>query len=286
MTSSLRIRDRGYNGGDRQQKQLPTEAPYIAFVGNLPQGVVQGDVIQIFPNLDVKNVRLVKDKETDKFKGFCYVEFETLDDLKEALTLDGRIKLADSPSLLRIDIAEQKKDRGGFNNRGGRGGGFGQRGGRDGGGRDGGGRSYQNDSYGGSRDGGGRRDDFDRNRGGPGSSSGGRGFGRSSDDRPQNRGRYGQFSGEDGGERQQDNWGGRDGGGQRNYDRGGGRSSNDRDDRYGNYGRRDGGGGGGGRGRGGDRPEFEPRPEISKWLNCGGWIVLLLTDFCAPSCRR
>lgn len=253
----------GYNG-DRPPKQLPTEPPYIAFVGNLPQGVLQGDVMQIFQDFDVKSVRIVKDKETDKFKGFCYVEFETLEQLKEALLLDGRIKLEDAPGLLRIDIAEQRNRGGGFGGRGGRGGGggggFSQRGGgvgRDGGG--GGGRSYQNDNYG--RDGGGRRDgDFDRNRGGAGG-SGGRGFGR--DDRPpQNRGRYGQFSGEDGpGGERSDSWGGRDGGG-RNFDRGGSRG-NDRDDRYGNYGRRDGGAGGGGRGRGGDRPEFEPRPEIN-----------------------
>ena len=98
------------NYGDRGGKQLPTEAPFIAYVGNLPQGLVQGDVEKIFENFEVKNVRLVKDRETDQFKGFCYVEFETLDNLERALEFDGRIKLDDISAPLRIDIAERKKN--------------------------------------------------------------------------------------------------------------------------------------------------------------------------------
>lgn len=97
-------------GGERARRPLPTEPPYIAYVGNLPQGVVQGDLNKIFKDYTVKNVRLVKDKETDVFKGFCYVEFETLDELKQALDLDGVIMLNDSFAALRIDIAEQKKN--------------------------------------------------------------------------------------------------------------------------------------------------------------------------------
>lgn len=93
------------------KKPLPTEPPYLAFVGNLPQGIVQGDVKKIFPNQYVKHVRLVNDKDTDLFKGFCYVEFESLSDLKDALELDGRIALDDADAPLRIDVAEQKKDR-------------------------------------------------------------------------------------------------------------------------------------------------------------------------------
>lgn len=82
----------------------------MAFVGGLPQGIVQGDVTNIFQQFVVKNVRLVKDKETDAFKGFCYVEFATLEDLEKALNLDGIIQLDDIPSPLRIDVAEQKKN--------------------------------------------------------------------------------------------------------------------------------------------------------------------------------
>lgn len=77
----------------------------------MPQGLVQGDIIKIFENQTVKGVRLVKDRETDQFKGFCYVEFESVTDLEQALELDGRIQLEGYSSALRIDIAEQKKDR-------------------------------------------------------------------------------------------------------------------------------------------------------------------------------
>lgn len=89
---------------------MPTEPPYLAFVGNLPQGLVQGDVNLIFDKMTVRSVRLVKDRETDQFKGYCYVEFETLEDLKEALNLDGQIILDNASEALRIDIADQKKN--------------------------------------------------------------------------------------------------------------------------------------------------------------------------------
>lgn len=93
------------------KRPLPTEPPYLAYVGNLPQGLVQGDVLKIFPKLKVKSVRLVKDRETDHFKGYCYVEFEDLDDLKAALELDSLIELDKSQETLRIDVAEPKKNR-------------------------------------------------------------------------------------------------------------------------------------------------------------------------------
>lgn len=91
---------------------MPTEPPYLAFVGNLPQGLVQGDVAKIFKEIKVKHVRLVNDRETDKFRGYCYVEFDSIDDLSSALNLDGCLFLDNAEDPLRIDIAEQKnKDR-------------------------------------------------------------------------------------------------------------------------------------------------------------------------------
>ncbi|XP_034489506.1 eukaryotic translation initiation factor 4H isoform X2 [Drosophila innubila] len=210
---------RGGFGGERHVRQLPTEPPFIAYVGNLPQGLVQGDVTKIFKDFEVKNVRLVKDRETDMFKGFCYVEFETLDNLERALECDGRIKLDDLSAPLRIDIADRKKnERPG----GGNGGGMSRDGGRDGfqkrgpprqggssqsysrggpgtgGGREAGGgsgnrgdsRGSYNDNYGGHSD---------RSRGGASS-----GMNRGYNDRPLNRGRYGNFNNDERFDRNQD----------------------------------------------------------------------------------
>lgn len=79
-------------GGNRR-RPLPVEPPYTAYVGHLPKGIVQGDVNKIFENFKVKSVRLVRDRDTDEFKGFCYVEFDDLDSLERAIALDSSINV-------------------------------------------------------------------------------------------------------------------------------------------------------------------------------------------------
>ncbi|KAF7271745.1 hypothetical protein GWI33_015423 [Rhynchophorus ferrugineus] len=182
--------NRDYGGGGRRggRKPLPTEPPFVAYVGNLPTGVVQGDVNKIFNKLRVKNVRLVMDKETDKFKGFCYVEFETVRDLEDAISLNGGVDV--DGNVIKIDVAEGKRnDRPGFD-RGGRGGGMNRR-------------RPPHNSY---NDG-----DFERRTAGGGGPPRGGPGGFQDASRSGHRGNYGNFTGDEGG-----NWnqrGGARGGG-------------------------------------------------------------------------
>ncbi|KAL5275774.1 EIF4H family protein [Megaselia abdita] len=217
---------------------MPTEAPFIAYVGNLPKGLVQGDVMTIFHNLDIKNVRLVKDKETDVFKGFGYVEFETLDHLQQALELDGLITLDEALHPLRIDIAEQRKNdnRGGFNKAGGASGNNNNN--RTGPPRQGNNQhqQQQQNQYNRRNDNRSYNDYNERNRGA------GAGPNRFNNDRPPNRGRYGNFS-DDRNDRYNNDQQRND---QRNNREGsyGGNSRDGGGERYNNFSRNRGGGGG------------------------------------------
>lgn len=77
----------------RQRNPLPDEGPFTAFVGNLPGDTVQGDLDIIFNKEkgNIVNVRLVRDRETDEFKGICFVEFADRETLASALEVDGAV---------------------------------------------------------------------------------------------------------------------------------------------------------------------------------------------------
>jgi len=233
--SSGRYRDQGDRGNrsgggggggsyGNRQKQIPTEPPYTAYVGNLPDGIVQGDLETMFENSKVKNVRMVRDKETDRFKGFCYVEFDTSTDLIHALDYNGVLC---EGKTLRVDVAERRKnDRGNDRSGGGGGGSDWSRGGGRTGGRGG------FDGGFGDRDRGGRGGSFGDQRGGGGGGSFGDSRGGSfGDQRGGPRSRFGDDRSSRG------SYGGGGGGGG-GYDRRGGEGGYDR--REGGYDRRDG----------------------------------------------
>jgi len=229
--SSGRYRDQGDRGNrsgggnyGSRQKQIPTEPPYTAFVGNLPDGIVQGDLETMFENSKVKNVRMVRDKETDRFKGFCYVEFDTPNDLIHALDYNGVLC---EGKTLKVDVAERRKnDRG--NDRGGGGGGDWGRNNR------GGGRPGYDGGFGGRSDRGGGSFGDQRSGGSFGDSRGGS-FG---DQRGGSRNRYGDDRGSrssygggydrrgEGGYERRDGYDRRDGQGYTNF---GGRPRRDSD---------------------------------------------------------
>uniref|UniRef100_A0A914YT49 RRM domain-containing protein n=1 Tax=Panagrolaimus superbus TaxID=310955 RepID=A0A914YT49_9BILA len=110
-------------GGKREKKPIPEEGPYRSFVGNLPHDMVQGEFDQIFQGLSINSIHMMRDRETDVFKGFAYVEFGNREDLEKALDLDG---VEFDKKIVRIDVAEdRRKDRPnkfGPSTRGGRGG--------------------------------------------------------------------------------------------------------------------------------------------------------------------
>uniref|UniRef100_A0A7E4ZRS1 RRM domain-containing protein n=1 Tax=Panagrellus redivivus TaxID=6233 RepID=A0A7E4ZRS1_PANRE len=167
----------GPRGGYRRaQKPIPDEGPYRSFVGNLPNDTIQGDFDSLFSGLQIQSVHMMRDRETDQFKGFAYVEFGSREDLEKALLLDG----ADFDGhIVRVDVAEDRRGnkggrgggpgghRGG-SERGGRGGGFGNRDGGFGGNRDGGFGGNRDGGFGGNRDGG-----FGGNKFGGGAGGGG-----------------------------------------------------------------------------------------------------------------
>lgn len=106
-------------GGAPRNHVIPNEPPYTAYIGNAPETMVQGDFEQhLFVGLKVKQVRLVRDRQTDRFRGnfdhkdykkwnpnnnslslsffvvgFAYVDFEDAESLRSAIALDGTVRI-------------------------------------------------------------------------------------------------------------------------------------------------------------------------------------------------
>ncbi|VDC04924.1 unnamed protein product [Peniophora sp. CBMAI 1063] len=101
--------DRGGGFPPREDLPLPTSPPYTAFVGNMAFDLSEQDLEAFFDGLSVKSVKVIKDRD-DRPKGFGYVEFGSLDDLKGALAKSGT-PLAGR--TVRISVAEPPKERDG-----------------------------------------------------------------------------------------------------------------------------------------------------------------------------
>lgn len=95
----------------QQVESIPNTAPFTAHLGNISYDISEEDVNEFFQDQKVVGLRLPR--EGTRLKGYGYVEFETRDDLIEALGLDGQI-LRGRP--LRVSIGTQ-----GTNARGGQG---------------------------------------------------------------------------------------------------------------------------------------------------------------------
>ncbi len=142
------------------------------YVGNLPYEATEEQVREMFvPHGAVESVAMINDRETGRFRGFCFVEMPDAGATAAIAALDGKEY---GGRNLRVNEARPKEEGGGGGGGGGRrsggGGGYGGGGGGYGGGggerRGGGGGGYG--GGGGERRGGGgeRRGGGDRDRGG------------------------------------------------------------------------------------------------------------------------
>ena len=85
---------------------MPDRPPYTAHIGNLSFDVTEEEISDFFATCEVSSVRLVRDREQDRPKGFGYVEFESKNGLLAALELGGS-QLAGRG--VRINVAEPRK---------------------------------------------------------------------------------------------------------------------------------------------------------------------------------
>lgn len=92
---------------DVDPEKYPTEAPFTAYIGNLAFSIQKEDIVKFFEKLKVVDVHFPRDRETERMKGFGYVEFETLDELKTAIGMGGQEVLGRS---IRIDVTQRRNN--------------------------------------------------------------------------------------------------------------------------------------------------------------------------------
>jgi len=94
---------RAARGADVDESKIPNNAPYTAYIANLPYDIEVEDVSKFFHGLQVKSVRLPREGgEGGRLRGFGYAEFETRQDLVDALTMN---ELMIKNRKIRVDIA-------------------------------------------------------------------------------------------------------------------------------------------------------------------------------------
>lgn len=97
--------------------------PFSVYVGNLDYQTVPGDLDKFFAGCKPTLVRLVRDRETDEFRGYAYVDFGNEQDMEEALKRNGQECMGRYLKVNAKGSKPQGGNRGGFNNNRG-GGGF------------------------------------------------------------------------------------------------------------------------------------------------------------------
>uniref|UniRef100_A0A8C7GKD2 Eukaryotic translation initiation factor 4B n=1 Tax=Oncorhynchus kisutch TaxID=8019 RepID=A0A8C7GKD2_ONCKI len=75
------------------RSRLPRSPPYTAFLGNLPYDVSEESIKDFFRGLAISAVRLPREPSNpERLKGFGYAEFDDVDSLLRALTLNEEVR--------------------------------------------------------------------------------------------------------------------------------------------------------------------------------------------------
>ncbi|XP_061583718.1 eukaryotic translation initiation factor 4Ba isoform X2 [Cololabis saira] len=91
------------------RSKLPRSPPYTAFLGNLPYDVTEDSIKDFFRGLAISAVRLPREPSNpERLKGFGYAEFDDVDSLLRALSLNEE-NLGNR--RIRVDIADQSNDK-------------------------------------------------------------------------------------------------------------------------------------------------------------------------------
>uniref|UniRef100_A0A4W3HC82 Eukaryotic translation initiation factor 4B n=1 Tax=Callorhinchus milii TaxID=7868 RepID=A0A4W3HC82_CALMI len=94
---------------DVDTTRLPKYPPYTAFLGNLPYDVSEECIREFFHGLNISAVRLPRESmNQDRLKGFGYAEFDDVDSLINALSLNEEML---QNRRIRVDIADQAQDK-------------------------------------------------------------------------------------------------------------------------------------------------------------------------------
>lgn len=75
----------------------------------MPYNVIPADIEDLFQGLQIDRVKMVRDRETDKFKGYAYVDFKDKESLDKAIAKSGSVIF---DREVRISLPQRRKDGG------------------------------------------------------------------------------------------------------------------------------------------------------------------------------
>lgn len=97
------MRQSNYSQAGTQNTALPTSPPFRAFIGGISFEAGEGEIREeLLHGIPLKSLRFPPSRDEHAHRGFCYVEFNTVDDLAKALERNGA-SVNDRPC--RIDVS-------------------------------------------------------------------------------------------------------------------------------------------------------------------------------------